>query len=140
MEQYVYISSEDSSVYFTNNNAHTFKIHLKSPLVLDSSWRVAIVEFYAKSGKTKLKTSEQDVYVYSDICSGSIVKGEEQPLLRRFVKNDRNAWNYVIDTPFYLPLKKHLISELQVCIKDSAGDFAAYLENPVKLTLVFKPQ
>lgn len=137
MERYVYIDSTESNELFPENKVYAFKIHLNTPLVLDRHYRVALVEFCAKTGKTKLKHAEQSLYIYSDICTGSIVQGEDRPLLRQLVKNNRNSWEFILTTPFFIPLKRYTISDFWIYIKDSHGEFATFLEDPLKLTLLF---
>ena len=133
----MYIRSDESDRMFSENQVQSFRIHLKSPLMLNQLWKVALVECSANCGKAKLKKHQQDLFIYSDICTGSIVEGEDKPLLRRLVKNTKIGWEYIIDKPFYVPLRKHNISEIRIYIKDAQGNDVTFLEQPLLLTLVF---
>ena len=84
MKRYLYIRSDESTTYFSDNKVYRFKVHLSSPLSLNGNWRVhmALTEFRAvEDSKSKLKSVEV-LYIYSDICKESIEHGVEQLLLR----------------------------------------------------------
>lgn len=55
--------------------------------------------------KSRTKTVDA-LYIYSDLCKESIVHGVEQPLLRRLDRNKAKRWDYMLDTPYYLPVKR----------------------------------
>ena len=138
MERYLYIRSDESTAYFSDNKVYRFKVHLSLPLSLSGNWRVALTEFRAvEDSKSKLKSVDV-LYIYSDICKESIVHGVEQPLLRRLVKNKRKSWEYLLETPYYLPVKKKELREFQIYIKAADGAFASDLKEPLHLTLHLK--
>ena len=62
----------------------------------------------------------------------------EQPLLRQLVKNKRKNWEYLIKTPYYLPVKKKELREFQIYIKAADGAFASDLKEQLHLTLHLK--
>ena len=88
MDRYIYIKSDESNSYFTDNQTYRFKIHLKLPLYLTGVWKVAFVQFRVKE-KVKSKATDA-IYIYSDLCKESIVYGEERPLLKRLGKNKKS--------------------------------------------------
>lgn len=137
MERYVYIRSDESKAYFSDNQVYRFKVHLNSPLSLNGTWRVALTEFYA-SENSKLKSADDVLYIYTDLCKESIVHGAEQPLLRRLEKNNERGWDYILDTPYYVPVKKTEAREFLIYIKSSSDTLATELKEPVYLTLHFK--
>ena len=82
MERYLYIQSDESDDYFSDNEVYRFKVHLNLPLMLNGNWKLALTEFYAVDD-SKLRSKTVDtLYIYTDLCNESIVHGEEQPLLR----------------------------------------------------------
>jgi hypothetical protein len=138
MDRYIYIRSEDSDTFFSDNQTHKFKVHLKTPLHLPGKWKVGLVHFYALSKGGKVKPGD-GLYVYSDICKESIVFGEERPLLRRMEQSNRNEWSYDIDNPYYLPLRMKYVTEFEVYIRHESDKAASDLLSPVYLTLHLKP-
>lgn len=136
-ERYIYVQSDESDDYFDDNKTFRFKIHLQLPLYLEGFWKVALVDFHAREKKTTTKASS-GLYIYSDLCGESIVKGEERPLLRRLEKNKKNEWDYNLDTPYYLPVKKKELREFDIHIKQDDDTVASVLVKPVRLTLHLK--
>ena len=141
MDRYLYIKSNASEQYFSNNQVYQFKVHLHVPLSLQGMWKVGLVEFHAEIN-TKVRTTKkvnQTLYVYSDLCKSSILEGSEQPLLRRLESNTRTGWSYSLDNVFYLPIKKKELIEFEIIIKTEDGELASLLKSPVCLTLHLKP-
>jgi len=138
MDRYLYIKSNDSDSYFSDNQVYRFKVHLNVPLPLHGMWKVALTEFYAEE-KAKPKSKTNSIYIYTDICKESIVHGKEQPLLRRLEKTTQTGWDYMLDTLYYLPIVKTEVREFQIFIKGEDGSFASDLKEPLHLTLHFKP-
>jgi hypothetical protein len=142
MDKYIYIKSNESDFYFSDNKPYKFKVHLKTPMIFDGFWKVALIEFYAeKNKKNKVSRSSNNdiIYITSDIIKESIVQGTEQPVLRRLRKTSTSAWNYIFDTPYYLPLQKKEFIEFEIIIKDDDNeDLALFLQSPLYMTLHFK--
>ena len=135
-ERYIYVKSGESDDYFPDNRLHHFKVYLKLPLYLDGLWKVALVQFHATE-KSKSKASA-GLYIYSDLCGESIVKGEERPLLRRLEKNKESEWDYNIDNPFYVPVRKKELRGFEIYIKQEDDADASELSQPVHLMLHLK--
>lgn len=135
-ERYIYVQSDESDNYFDDNKTFRFKVHLQLPLYLEGVWKVALVDFHATENK-KTRASP-GLYIYSDLCGESIVKGEERPLLRRLEKNKKSEWDYNLDTPYYVPVKKKELREFEIHIKQDDDTFASVLVKPVRLTLHLK--
>ena len=138
MDRYLYIKSDDSNSYFTQNQPHQFKVHLTVPLYFSSIWTVGLVEFHADRTKAKKSKDQAGISIFSNFCKDSIVNGSEKPILRRLEMNDRNGWHYIIDSPIYVPVKRTELIEFEVSIKTDDGNFATFLDSPVHLTLHFK--
>ena len=136
-DRYIYVQSDESDIFFSDNQVYKFKVHLNTPLLLHGQWKVALVEFRAQE-KTKSKATEA-LYVYTDLCKESIVHGEEKALLRRLEKNKKAEWDYILKLPFYLPVIKKELREFEIIIKRENGQFPTYLQTPLHLTLHLKP-
>ena len=138
MDRYIYIQSDESNAVFEDNQTDKFRVQLKFPLYIPGIWKVALVEFHATE-KSKSKTKADDgLYIYSDLCKESIVKGEERPLLRRLEKSSKSKWDYILDTPFYMKVGKSEIREFNIYIKGEDETEALYFQTPVRLTLHLK--
>ena len=140
MERYIYVTNDESNTYFSDNQVYRFKVHLSLPLSLEGNWKVALTEFYVK-GKPKSKSKTETakaLYVYTDLCKESIVHGVEQSLLRRLGKNKNTGWEYMLKTPYYLPVKRKELREFEIYIKSADGAFTSELIEPLHLTLHLK--
>ena len=140
MERYLYIRDNESNHLFPENKPYHFKIQLKYPLKFDGFWKVALCEVYTtRDLKSRTKsTNTSTLYLFSNVCKESIVNGEEYAVLRRFENSTKNKWIYIFNTPFYLPLKKTDIQELEFIIKTADGELASFIDSPVHITLHFK--
>lgn len=138
MDRYLYVQSDESDAYFDDNTSTRFRVQLKFPLYLPGVWKVALVEFHASEKSKSTKKAEEGLYIYADLCKDSIVYGEERPLLRRFEKSDKSKWNYILDTPYYVPVTRTELREFEVYIKGERDEEVTHLVKPVHLTLHFK--
>ena len=138
MDRYLYVQSDESNAYFVDNSTTRFRVQLKFPLYLPGVWKVALVEFHA-TDRSKATTKADDcLYIYSDICKESVVYGEERPLLRRLEKNLDGKWDYILNTPFYVPVAKNEVREFEVYIRGQRDQKVTQVAKPVNLTLHFK--
>lgn len=134
MSIYVVLSSDKSSQYFPLNKAYRFKSHLNAPLLLEGTWKVAVVE-----ADISCQTSHQEpVYLHSSICQDSIVEGEKRPLLRRLMLNSPGDWSTIIDSPHYIPVNINEIYDIDIYITTKLEQLASFLDRPTTLTLHFK--
>ena len=135
MDRYIYVQSDESNTFFTDNETANFRVQLKYPLYLPGIWKVALVEFHAtEKSKSKLK-ADDGLYIYSDLCKESIVQGEERPLLRRLEKSAKSKWDYILSTPFYVNVAKNEVLEFNIYLKGEDDLTQLNLQDPVRLTL-----
>jgi hypothetical protein len=106
---------------------------------LPGTWKVALVEFHATEKPKGNIKADDGIYIYSDLCKESIVRGEERPLLRRLEKTSKGRWDYIFDTPFYVKVSKSEVRQFDIYIKSEKDDDASDLLKPVQLTLHVKP-
>ena len=138
MDRYVYIKSDESDRYFSENQVYKFKVHLKVPLVFSGFWKVGLIEFHAKMTKSRITNQSSAIYICSNICKCSIVDGVEKPLLRRLEPNDITSCNYIFETPLYLSLNKKELIEFEIYILTEYESHASFIDSPLFLTLHFK--
>ena len=135
----VYIRSNESNHLFPENKPWHFKIHLKSPLVLKENGSVSLLEFQATASKSRnLYSTNQTLFVFSNICSESIIDGEKKPLLRRVSMIKMRKWESIFNSPIYLSTNVNELFEFEIYIKDLQGHDASFLQDPVQLTLHIK--
>lgn len=134
----LYIRSDESNVYFPENKPWHFKVHLKSPLMFNQKWLISLLEFDATA--TKSRTTNQTLLLYSNICSESVIDGEKKLILRRISMTKLGKWSYIFNIPIYLSVTKNEIYEFEIYIRDLKGNDATFLQDPVLITLQFKPQ
>ena len=138
MDRYLYVQGDESNAYFDDNTTARFRVQLKFPLFLSGLWKVALVEFHATDKSRSTKKAEEGLYIYADICKESIVFGEERPLLRRLERSSRDKWDYLLDSPFYLPVSKTEVRDIEVYIKGEHDIDASQIVKNVHMTLHFK--
>lgn len=138
MEHYLYVQSDESNVFFADNTTADFRVQLKFPLYLEGVWKVALVEFHATEKSKSTIKADEGLYIYTNLCTESIVHGEERPLLRRLEKSSKDRWDYILDTPFYLGVTKKEIRDFEINIRREKDGDTPHLMKPVHLTLHFK--
>ena len=129
--------------------------HLKEPLSLQGTWKVALTEIYITESSP---LPYKKLYLYSNICGDSIVAGEYHPLLRRLINDHVGYWRLINDhvgywrlindhvgywaeiyeLPNYVPVKRSEITDIEFYIKDEAVNYTSLLTNPVSITLYFR--
>jgi hypothetical protein len=135
---YIYISSEDSSDYFTNN-AYDFTVYLPETIKLsDKQWFVGIAEIqYSLTPQH----NENMIEIYSDICAGSIIHEKRRPILRNItlLNNRRNVTLHKNFNPIiYIPIIKHEIRQIRMYINLPNSQSASFMRGFTRCTLHFK--
>ena len=74
------VNSNSSIEYYPDNKAFNFKVHLQNTLLLNGLLKVALCDILFDSLQPE---PSKMLYIYSNICSESIVDGYYHPLLRR---------------------------------------------------------
>ena len=129
------INSDQCQSLFPSNKAYHFRTHLKAPLSLQGTWKVALTEIYITESSP---LPYKKLYLYSNICGDSIVDGEYHPLLRRLINDHVGYWAEIYELPNYVPVKRSEIIDIEFYIKDEAGNYTSLLTNPVSITLHFR--
>ena len=138
MDYIVYVRSDECNDYFSDNKPYKFQIHLKAPLILKGFWTEALVEFYCSQPSKAPKRNDNVLHLFANICKESVIDGECKPILRRIPSSKKNQWMHSFSSPFYLPVLKQEIYEMEFYIETEAGKLASFLSEPLMLTLRFK--
>ena len=99
-------------------------------------WTVALVEFHC-SLPSKSK-NDSVLHLYCNFCKESILDGESKQILRRIPPSKKGQWLYSFAMPFYLPVVKQEIYEMEFYIETETGQLASFLNEPLMITLRFK--
>lgn len=129
------IHSDGSKKYFSQNSSNHFHSYLQAPLTLNGTWKVALVDIVLNPTGSKTK---QNLYIHSDVCGESIVDGQNQNLLRMVRALKVGNWSQTFDSPYYVPVRKSDIRDLEINIKTGKGDLASFVKGRVTITLHFK--
>lgn len=68
------------------------------------------------------------------------MNGEKKTLLRGVVQTKSRKWDAIYDAPIYLQMSEKEIYEFEIYLKDVQGRSASFLQDPLLITLHFKPQ
>lgn len=134
MSIYVVLSSDQSLRYYPNNKPNRFRSHLNVPLLLEGTWKVALVEVDVSCNLS----IEDAIYICSPICQDSIVEGEKKPLLRRLMMHTPGVWSTIIDSPYYVPVNIKEMSDIEIYLTNKHEEEASFLDRPSTVTLHFK--
>ena len=74
------------------------------------------------------------LYIYSNICSESIVDGYYRPLLRQ-VK--LGGAQFTFSDLHYLSVNKTQVDDIEFCIKDEINELASFLTDSTSIMLHF---
>ena len=132
------INSDHSLQYFPENVPYRFKTKLQESLTLRNKWKIALVEITLRERVSRRRDllPNHNIYVYSTLCGEIIKDGNKSSLLRRVIihKNE----NVIYTFPYYIPVVKNDINEIEFIIRNNDGQLATDILQPVTLVLHFK--
>ena len=123
MSMRMFLRSSDDATLF-DNKPYDFNVQLDKQTPIEGNWVVALTEIKVNyTGTTK---QVKDLYVYTNVCTGSIVGKSEKPLIRRVHIDTNNtsktsntlSSNVVFDTPYYVPVRVKDLDQIRIYIKD----------------------
>ena len=124
------INSNGSTKFFPSNRPYHFRSQLNTPLCLDGCWKMALVDI---SYRGDIHPLNSILYIFSNICSGSIIDGVHTNLLRKLdiVKGVQQAYQYV-------DVNKSEMIDIEFFIRDEHQENATFLIQPIIITVHFK--
>ena len=128
---YLFLSSNDSQIFFPHNSPADFRIKLDNPIVLDAHWHVCLCEI---TFKLKANDNSKSMGVYSSICRSSYIDNQAAPILRRITR--KGAQEFM--NRQYFPIVRRYIESLDVYIRNERGEKPLFSDKPVELTLHLK--
>lgn len=136
MAHHLILRSDQSMNYYPDNKPCHFKVKLQQNLELSGKWKIALLEItLTENVKRRLIDS---LYIYSNICGESIINGSTAPLLRRVVVSNKE--NTIFTSPYYIPVVKSEVNEIEIIIKNHKGIIVDnLLKQPVTLVIHLRP-
>lgn len=122
---YLYLSAADSLQFHTENYAWDFTVDLAQCLDTRGSWECGLAEIEYDRGAS----AGGDLYVYSDICSGSLVSDTSLPILRIVKKST------ILRRPYYVDVARDFVQRVRVYIRDKDGKIPSVVSKQLRCTL-----
>ena len=140
MDKYITVQSTDSINLYPHNRPWSFRVQLNEPLYFEKRWMMALTDITIQNWDVNKRSDCRDVYVYSSICYPSHVGEIKEPLLRRIcLMGTKKERHFNFPQNYYIPLKVQTLQTLDLYIKESNGDPASFISEPVTATLHLKP-
>ena len=130
---YVYLSSDDSKIYFPDNKAAHFTIKLPEILHLRGKWQLALCDIQYPSIEKK---KPEQLLLLADICQDSIIGDTRSPVLRRFKYRTRGYTDF--NVLYYVSLKNREVDRISVYLRTDSGEEPSFVSGTVKCTLHFQ--
>jgi hypothetical protein len=138
---YMFLSSNDSIPYFSENKPHHFKVYFPESIILKpQSWTLALVEIEFTYSTTN---NNRNIEIYTDITNESLIHGKKRRILRRVTIPTPQDKDLTINKGFF-PLIPIIINTTELVsitlyICDEFGKPASFLKGKTDCTLEFKP-
>ena len=132
MSFYINIRSSQDVDFFPNNKPYCFNCKLRQAIIFNGRWEMGLTELTLNESSVTEKT----LVIYSDICGESLISGVYAPVLRKVHLTKQE--NYIFNFPYYLPVVKSEINELEILVKNDHELPAVGLKQPISLVIHFK--
>ena len=133
---YLYISSEQSDNYFTDNTSTRFRVRLPKRLNLDprGGWHMAVLDLDLPRLQEGYKTAY--LTINSRVCEPSFVNTALTPTLNRVYFNDvHRGCPVTFDSPRYVKVTTDVLDVLDIYLTDSKGATPSFKTGTVSCTL-----
>lgn len=131
---YIYLTSGGSQIFFSDNNASSFRIRLSRPIILYGEWEIALEQVSIPQLDKNYKP------VYIDICSSAcqpsiLNHAEKQVLNRIFLSEIGNSGCIRLLAPHYLRVNTNNLYVIDINLFDDKGEQPSFGEGEVYCTL-----
>lgn len=133
---YLYISSEQSDDYFTDNTSTRFRVRLPKKLNLTprGQWSIALLDVDMPKCLENYKTTY--ITINTNICEPSLVNTVLRSTLNRVYFNDVSKGRPVyFDNPRYVKITTDFLDVIDIYLTDSEGNIPSFKQGPVSCTL-----
>ena len=128
---YLFLSSQDSELYYPENTSTDFTVELTETLYLPGEWECSLLEIFFT------KRITEDIVVYCNICTESAINNSKLPVLR-YLQNGTYRNNNSFLHPISVPINQTHIQRLRVYIRTVSGKIPSFIDDPVRCTVVLK--
>ena len=126
MDSYIYVVWDESKACYPDNKPNNFWLELPSTLILQGEWCIALMD-------VKIKTqTKNSIFLLSDVCEESYVKGNKYPVLRRL---DEKTSDFM--RPRFLKVTRQQIQRIRIWLLTE--DWREVGITDFKCTLRLKP-
>ena len=126
-QHHLFISSEDSSVYFPFNAPCDFQIELGEALHLNGRWTCALTQIAFK------EEISEDIIILTDFIEGSHIKNTRLPVLRVIAQSSEKV--YTFEEPYRFPISRDEVKRFRVFIRTRTMQEPSFIQKPVTCTL-----
>ena len=126
-QHHLFISSEDSSVYFPFNSPCDFQIELGEALHLNERWTCALTQIAFKEQIT------EDIIILSDFIEGSYIRNTRLPVLRAIPQSSDKV--YTFQEPYRFQISRDEVKRFRVFIRTRSMQEPSFIQKPVTCTL-----
>lgn len=129
---YVYVSSNDSEIYFPNNRASDFTVELPS-VITTENLEIALVNIYFDYSQPNHRPEDKYYYILLDCVEPSVLSGKDIQILGSFFQNGP------VSPPAYLKFSQKEVKRLNIKVITSDFKVPDNIEH-LNLTLHIKEQ
>jgi hypothetical protein len=134
MTQLLFLSSQDSTSWFPQNNNQSFRIKLPTSLKLEGKWKCALTEVTYTPDFSGEKPSE--IYVCCDIVQESYGLNSTLPILRKLnVPETKTRIQHIFPQNIYIELSQEEIQYIHIYIKTQDLQDPSFGSEPFTCTL-----
>ena len=138
MPHMLILSPLDSIKYHVNNTCTDFIVELIKPIYYNVKCEISLLDIDINSNDQIPRNTR--LFVYSDICVNSNVRGNLSPLLRSVRVKKGRTWQWVtLTTPVYITMNTCGIKRIRIYIRDSENNIPSYLSGELMCTLHIRP-
>jgi hypothetical protein len=128
---YLFLSSNDSKEYFPKNSSTNFRIKLKTPLILDEHWYIALFDARLP---IKSDDSSRSVTIFCNLCKSSIIFDQARPVLRQIGRREARQSMPLCNKQFF-PITQRRVDTLHIYLRNEKDAIPALTTHPVELIL-----
>ena len=130
MNHYLFLSSNDSNLYFPNNEPTNFTIELNENIYLPGLWKISLAEIFFKDEIT------EQLLICCDLCGDSIVRDQKHAVLRLIP--EQSPKNLCFKEPIELDISRDFIKRIRVYIRTMSFEKPTFLTNTLTCTIKLK--
>lgn len=131
---YIYLTSNGSQTFFSENSSTEFRIRLSRPVTVYGRWEIAILQVSLPHFKSGYSPAYIDIS--TSVCLPSILNGSEKPILNRIFFTEIIEGACIrFHRPYYLTVNTENLHVIDINLYDDKGDKPSFDDGEVCCTL-----